>query len=77
MDKTEILKRISIDPDICFGKPCIRGSRIWISLIIDNLAAGVPDKELLEAYPSLTNEDIKAALAYASELVHDRYVFLT
>ena len=74
MTKEELLKRVSIDPKICFGKPCIRGTRIWISLIIDNLAAGIPGKEILAAYPSLTKEDIRAALAYAAELTHDRYV---
>ncbi len=77
MNKNDLLKRISVDPNICSGKPCIRGTRIWISLIIDNLAAGVPEEEILKAYPSLANEDIKAALTYASELAHDRYVPLT
>ncbi len=76
MTREELLKRISIDPEICFGKPCIRGTRIWVSLIIDNLAAGIPEKEILAAYPSLTKEDIRAALAYAAELTHDRYVTL-
>ena len=74
MTKKELLKRISIDPKICFGKPCIRGTRIWVSLIIDNLAAGTPEEEILAAYPSLKKEDIRAALAYAAELTHDRYV---
>jgi uncharacterized protein (DUF433 family) len=74
--KEKLLKRISIDPKVCFGKPCIRGTRVWVSLIIDNLAAGVPEEEILAAYPSLTKEDIRAALAYAAELTHDRYVAL-
>lgn len=77
MNKEELLKRISIDPSICFGKPCIRGTRIWVSLIIDNLAADIPEEEILAAYPALTKEDIRAALAYAAELAHDRYVPLT
>ena len=77
MNKEELLKRIVIDPRICFGKPCIRGTRIWVSLIIDNLAAGVSEKEILAAYPSLTKEDIRATLAYAAELTHDRYIALT
>ncbi|MGR3219630.1 MAG: DUF433 domain-containing protein [Candidatus Anammoxibacter sp.] len=74
MTKEELLKRVSIDPKICFGKPCIQGTRIWICLIIDNLAADISEKEILTAYPSLTKEDIRAALAYAVELTHDRYV---
>ncbi|MBW1703432.1 MAG: DUF433 domain-containing protein [Deltaproteobacteria bacterium] len=74
MIKEELFKRISIDPKVCFGKPCIRGTRVWVSLIVDNIAAGVSEDETLAAYPSLTKEDIRAALAYAAELTHDRYV---
>ncbi|OIP27490.1 MAG: hypothetical protein COT13_05285 [Chloroflexi bacterium CG08_land_8_20_14_0_20_45_12] len=59
-------ERISIDPHICLGKPCIKGTRIWVSLILDNLAAGSSETEILEAYPSLTKEDIRAALAFAA-----------
>lgn len=77
MNKEELLKRIAIDPRICFGKPCIRGTRIWVSLIVDNLAAGISEEEILAAYPSLTKEDVRAALAYAAELTHDRYIALT
>jgi uncharacterized protein (DUF433 family) len=74
MERQELLKRISIDPLVCAGKPCIRGTRIWISLIVDNLAAGLSEQEIISAYPSLTKEDVKAALAYAAELTHDRYL---
>ena len=49
--RDELLKRISIDPEICLGRPCIRGTRIWVSLIIDNLAEGKTEAELREAYP--------------------------
>ena len=66
--------RISIDPRVCHGKPCIKGTRIWVSLIVDNLAFGSTEGEVLEAYPSLTREDIKAALAYAAEMARERYV---
>lgn len=66
--------RISIDPNVCHGKPCIRGTRIWVSLIVDNLAAGAAEEEILAAYPSLTREDIRAALAYAAEMTRERYV---
>jgi len=58
MTKEELFKRISIDPKVCFGKPCIRGTRIWVSLIVDNLAAGISAEEILAAYPSLKKEDI-------------------
>ena len=67
-------KRISIDPNVCHGKPCIKGTRIWVSLIIDNLAAGSSEEEILEAYPSLSREDIRAALAFAAEMARERYV---
>jgi len=66
--------RISIDSNVCHGKPCIKGTRIWVSLIVDNLAFGSTEEEVLEAYPSLTREDIKAALAYAAEMARERYV---
>jgi uncharacterized protein (DUF433 family) len=68
------LERISIDPDVCFGKPCIRGTRIWVSLIVDNLAEQVPEADILEAYPQLKPEDIRAALAYAAEMVRERII---
>lgn len=58
-------ERISIDPAVCHGRPCIKGTRIWVSLIVDNLAAGSSEDEIKEAYPSLTREDIHAALAYS------------
>jgi uncharacterized protein (DUF433 family) len=77
MQKEELLKRISIDPQVCSGKPCIRGTRIWVSLIVDNLASGSSEEEILSAYPSLTREDIRAALTYAAELTHDRYLPLS
>lgn len=67
-------ERISINPSICHGKPCIKETRIWVSLIVDNLAAGATDAEILEAYPSLTKDDIRAALAYAAEMARERYV---
>jgi uncharacterized protein (DUF433 family) len=67
MERQDFLERISIDPNVCFGKPCIRGARIWVSLIIDNLAAGGTEEELLETYPHLEHEDILAALEYAVE----------
>ncbi len=76
MDRKDLLKRITIDPKVCFGKPCIRGTRIWVSLIVDNLAAGESIDNLLEAYPGLEREDIFAALAYAAEMTRERHVTL-
>ena len=70
----ELLKRISIDPKVCFGKACIRGTRIWVSLIVDNLAEGVPEEELLAAYPQLSPDDIRAALAFAAEMTRERII---
>ncbi len=69
-----LLKRISIDPNVCFGKPCIRGTRIWVSLILDFLANGMTVDEILEEYPHLKPDDIRAALAYGAEMSRDRYV---
>ena len=69
-----LLERISVDPNVCFGKPCIRGTRIWVSLILDFLASGTTMEELLEEYPQLTVEDIRAAIAYGAEMTRERYV---
>ena len=69
-----LLQRISIDPNICFGKPCIRGTRIWVSLILDFLANGMSVEEILEEYPQLTKESIRAAIAYGAEMSRERYV---
>jgi uncharacterized protein (DUF433 family) len=74
MTREELLQRISIDPEICFGKPCIRGTRIWIALIIENLATGVAESEILQAYPDLQADDIRAALAYAAEVTRERVI---
>ncbi|MHB8901755.1 MAG: DUF433 domain-containing protein [Thermoguttaceae bacterium] len=72
--REELLKRISIDPNVCFGRPCIRGTRIWVSLVIDNLAEGVSEAELLAAYPQLQPEDIRAALSFAAEMTRERII---
>ncbi|MEK7276395.1 MAG: DUF433 domain-containing protein [Chloroflexota bacterium] len=69
-----LLERISIDPNVCFGKPCIRGTRIWVSLILDFLAGGMTLDDVLAEYPHLTVEDIRAAIAYGAEMSRERYV---
>lgn len=71
-----LLSRISIDPNICFGKPRIRGTRIWVSLILDFLANGATIDELLAEYPHLQREDILAALAYGAEMSRENFVDL-
>jgi uncharacterized protein (DUF433 family) len=60
---------ITVDPAVCHGRACIAGTRIMISVILDNLAAGTSTEELLDAYPTLTEEDVRASIAYAAELV--------
>ena len=72
--RKQLLQRISIDPNVCFGKPCIRGHRIWVSLILDLLANGVTFEEILEDYPDLERDDILACIAYGSEMTRERYV---
>jgi uncharacterized protein (DUF433 family) len=69
-----LLERISINPQVCFGKPCIRGTRIWVSLILDFLASGSTMDEVLREYPQLTIDDIRAAIAYGAEMSRERYV---
>lgn len=70
----ELLRRISIDPHVCFGKPCIRGTRIWVSLVLDYLASGMTEAEVLEEYPQLAPEDIRAALAYGAVAARERII---
>jgi len=67
-------ERISVDPKVCHGKACIKGTRIMVSVILDNLAAGVTTEEILASYPSLSQKDIQAAVAYAAELARERIV---
>ncbi|MGF1513759.1 MAG: DUF433 domain-containing protein [Elainellaceae cyanobacterium] len=74
MERQELLNRITINPDICFGKPCIRNHRIWVSLILDFLASGMTTTELLEDYPQLELEDILACIAYGAEMSRERFV---
>jgi uncharacterized protein (DUF433 family) len=70
----QLLKRISIDPEICFGKPCIRGHRIWVSLVLDLLAEGATVADILHDYPQLEEADILACLAYGAEMSRERFV---
>jgi uncharacterized protein (DUF433 family) len=70
-------ERISVDPLVCHGKACIKGTRIMISVILDNLAAGASPEEIVKSYPSLSLEDIQAAIAYAADLARERIVLVT
>ena len=74
MRRDRLLERISIDPWVCFGKPCIRGTRIWVSLVLDLLSAGVSIEEVLEEYPHLSQEDVLACVAYGAEMSRERFV---
>ncbi len=74
MKREELLARIAIDPQVCFGKPCIRGHRIWVSLILDLLANGMTSAEILAEYPGLEEADVRACIAYGAEMARERYV---
>ncbi len=67
---------ISVDSEVCHGSACIKGTRVMVSVVLDNLAAGVPQEEILASYPSLTEEALHAVLAYAAELARERVVHL-
>ena len=69
-------ERIIVDPAVCHGKACIRGTRVLVSVVLDNLAAGQSFDAILHSYPTLTAEDITAAIGYAAELSHERIVAL-
>lgn len=68
--------RISVDPQICHGRACIKGTRVMVSVVLDNLAAQVSNADILHSYPSLSMDDIQAAIEYAAELARERTVAL-
>ena len=74
MTKADLLRHISIDPNVAFGKPCIRGTRIWVGLIVETLSQGESEAAILAAYPQLTTEDIHAALLFAAEMTNQHIV---
>ena len=69
-------ERITVDPNVCHGQACIKGTRIMVAVVLDNLAARVSTDELLKSYPTLSADDIQAALEYAAERARERTVFL-
>ncbi len=72
--RDELLHRIVIDPEICFGKPCIRGHRIWVSMILDLLASGESVQAVLDNYPGLEEANVLACIAYGAEMARERFV---
>lgn len=68
---------ITVDPKVCHGKACIKGTRIMVSVVLDNLAAGLTTAEILESYPSLSREAIQASIGYAAELARERVVTIS
>jgi len=67
---------ITVDPTICHGRACIKGTRVMVSVVLDNLAAGLNVNEIVKSYPSLTPKAVQAAMAYAAELARERVVLL-
>lgn len=72
--REQMLERISIDPKVCFGRPVIKGTRIWVSLILDLLASGDGIDTILQEYPQLTYEDVLACIAFGAEAASDRFI---
>lgn len=72
--RDQMLERISIDPKVCFGKPVVKGTRIWVSLILDFLANGDSVETVLQEYPQLTREDILACIAFGAEAASERFI---
>jgi uncharacterized protein (DUF433 family) len=70
----KLLARISVDPRICGGKPCIKGHRIWVSLILDYLAAGWTHEQMLKNFPGIETDDILACIAYGGETSRAAFV---
>jgi uncharacterized protein (DUF433 family) len=65
---------ITVDPAVCHGQACIKGTRVMVAVVLDNLAAGLGTDDILQSYPSLTAEDVHAAIAYAADLARERMV---
>ena len=65
---------ITVDPEVCHGKPCVKGTRVLVSVVLDNLAAGQSPEEITASYPSVSREAILAAIAYAADLARERVV---
>jgi uncharacterized protein (DUF433 family) len=71
LSREELLSRVVVDPGVCGGKPCIRGTRIYVAIVLDGLAEGLTSEQILDHYPQLNLDDIHAALAYGAELARE------
>ncbi len=69
-------QRIRVDPLICHGQACINGTRVPVSVVLDNLAAGLAEQQIIDSYPSLTTDDVQAAIRYAAELAREQVIDL-
>ena len=76
MTSVELLERIVVDPEFCFGKPTIRGHRIWVSLVLGYLAEGWTPEQVVEEYPGIVIDDVRACVAYAAPLADVRFADL-
>ena len=74
MQMHEVPERIAIDRHVCFGRPTVRGTRVWVGIVLDLLADGMTADEILHEYPSLTLDDIQACLTYGASLSRSRHV---
>ncbi len=74
---SNLIERVTSDPAVCHGKACIRGTRVMVSVVLDNLAAGLSILDIVKEYPSLKAEDVQAAIAYGAELARERIVAVT
>lgn len=67
---------ITVDPEVCHGKACIAGTRVLVSTVLDNLAAGLAPEEIIRSYPSVSDDGVRAAISYAAALANERVVSL-
>lgn len=74
MAAQDLLERITVDPAVCGGKPCVRGHRVWVSLVLGMLADGLTIEEILAEYPGLETADVRACIAYGAKLSDGRFL---
>ena len=67
---------ITVDPEVAHGQACFKGTRVFASVVLDNLAVGLSNEEILKSYPSLSQEAVQAAIAYAAELAREHIVVM-
>ena len=68
---------VTVDPKVCHGRACITGTRVLVTAILDNVAAGLSPEEIVQSYPSITTDSVRAAMCYAAELAKERVVALS